>query len=139
MNQFTGPNAPPFVGPRVSLSAGFFYLFSVTLQANESRTVAQLMDRDADFVWTAVQLVSGANCGVRFKDHTGFYFSSALLDTSLMSPISWNGPFLGLPVWPEVVIPAAGAIEMDVQNNNAGPVVLSLLLRGSKRFAGARG
>lgn len=136
-NQFTGPSAP-FIPQSINPSVGFFYLFSVTLQGGESRTVAQLMDRDADFVWTAVQLVSGAGCGVRFKDHTGYGFSNTLLDTALLSPISWNGPFLGLPVWPEVVIPAAGAIEMDVVNNNVGPAVLSFLFRGAKRFAAGR-
>ncbi len=137
MNQFTGPGAP-FRDPVVNSSIGFFYLFSVTLQAGESRKVAQLMDRDADFVWTAVQLISGASCSVRFKDHTGRYFSNAELDAALLSPIGFNGPFLGLPIWPEAVIPAAGSIEMDVTNRSAGPAVLSMLFRGAKRFAVGR-
>ena len=83
--RFTGPGfrpagnklpRPVMIDPEISQSYGFYYYYEVTLPANSQRTDAQLLDRDADFVWRGVNCLIGyaTYIGVRFKDANGFYF-----------------------------------------------------------------
>lgn len=146
--RYTGPGFPPDIklpsplmtDPSISQSYGFYYYYTVSLAANKQRTDAQLMDRDADFVWRGTVCLVGyaTYIGVRFKDANNFYFSQDYLSTSLMWQAGYNGPFLELPVWPEVEIPAGGAIYMDWQNNSAFPVNVGLLFVGAKKFSTPR-
>jgi len=146
--RYTGPGFPPDIvlpqpvmtDPTISRSFGFYYYYTVSLAANESRTDAQLMDRDADFIWRGTACLVGyaTYIAVRFKDANNFYFSQDYLTTSLMWQAGYNGPFLELPVWPEVEIPAGGAIYMDWINESAFPVNVGLLFVGAKKFSTAR-
>jgi len=147
--RFTGPGFKPagnklprplMVDPSISQSYGFFYYYTVTLAANEQRTDAQLLDRDADFVWRGVNCLVGyaTYIGVRFKDANGFFFSQDFITTSLMWQAGTNGPFTTLPVWPEVELPAGGAIYMDLKNESGAPVNVGLLFTGAKKFSTPR-
>ena len=147
--RFTGPGFrhagnklphPAMIDPEISQSYGFYYYYQVTLPANSQRTDAQLLDRDADFVWRGVNCLIGyaTYIGVRFKDANGFYFSSEFITTSLMWHFHTNGPFITLPVWPEVQLPAGGAIYMDLKNESVNPVIVGLLFSGAKKFSTPR-
>jgi len=147
--RFTGPGFPPakrklpepfMIDPAISQSYGFFYYYTVTIPANGQRTDSQVLDRDADFVWRGTTCLVGyaTYIGVRFKDQNNFYFSQDYLSTSLMWAPGYNGPFVELPVWPEVELPAGGAIYMDWKNDSAFPVNVGLLFVGSKKFATPR-
>jgi len=116
----------------------FDYTFDAAMLAGASWRDQQIpMENDSDFVWRGAcytDIIAGA-FNYRFKDAQGYDLSSGMVSNGNLS----NEPSSPTPIFPELVIPAGGAIRLDLDNVSGIPIQIQFKLIGVKRYRVARG
>ena len=85
---------------------------------------------EADFLWRALQFTSTSTFAVRFIDGQGYYLSDGLIWSTNL-PNTAGDPF---PVFPEVPYPAAGRIQLEIQDLSSANNTVQLLFIGANRY-----
>ena len=91
----------------------------------------QPLENDADFVMRGIAVnYYGGAFSVRFADATSYWFSNARI-YYLNIVNSAASPY---PVWPEIIFPAGGRIQIDWQDWSGAVNAIEVVFRGVKRF-----
>lgn len=121
-----GGSAPPGF-----LDISFFYVFNVTLTANQLLNTQRGVENDADFAWRAT--VANSQTGaysVQFSDSQGFFLSNDLIRLA-----NFQGDVASpQPVEPEIVIPAGGTIGILIRDDTGAPNTIQIVFEGVKRY-----
>lgn len=131
------PLAPPaYQGIDPAAPIGFIdmpfnYVYDVTLTASQVlfNEVVSIYT-EADFCWRGIVFVSDGTFSVRFMDGQGYYLSAGLILSTNM-PNTAGDPF---PMFPEVLYPAGGRIQLDIQDESADANVIQILFIGANRY-----
>lgn len=123
-------DAPTQGGPGFA-DASFNYVYNNTLTPNQflQNQVVPIF-AEADFLWRALQFTSTSTFGVRFIDGQGYYLSDGLIWSTNL-PNTAGDPF---PVFPEVPYPAAGRIQLEIQDLSSAANTVQLLFIGCNRY-----
>jgi hypothetical protein len=138
--RLNNPLAPPALNGLSSITSEFedrFFAksFTVTLAPNQNLVnQAVQLDRDADFIWSGVQVsYTGLPFSVRFSDSSGYYLSDNYVGSFAFAANAGIGaPYI---IEPELFMPAGSAIVLDLQElsgNANGPIQFVFL--GRKRY-----
>jgi hypothetical protein len=104
---------------------------NITLTALQTLQTAQIIERDADYVWRGI--IANSQTGiyqVRF-DINGWYLLSNGQITNANLASDPSAPY---PIFPELVVPAGGRIGINITDlSNAGNTI-QIVFRGVKRF-----
>lgn len=126
----TNPLAAPAVqgidpsAPYGFIDVPFQYTYTINLTANQTlfNEVVSIFT-EADFAWRGLIFTSTGLFAVRFQDGQGYYLSSGLIFSTNL-PNTPGDPF---PYFPEILYPAAGRIQLDIQDQsgltNTGQIV----------------
>lgn len=136
----TNPFAPPAFEGVVSRGADFVdqaftYVYDVTLTASQALTGAVVsLDRDADFLLEALQLVKCTSGNFTFKlyDNQGQQFSNAPLYGGVLQS---GSSFIPFPFIPARIFAAGGSIKLDLTDYSGASNTIQLAFRGIKRKA----
>jgi hypothetical protein len=85
----------------------------------------------ADFAWRALIItVQTGLFSIRFSDGQGYYISNVLIDSfNLVGTPS--DPFI---IFPELLIPAGGRIQFDIQEGSGSPNNIQFVCVGVNRY-----
>jgi hypothetical protein len=121
----------PFQGGPGFADASFSYVYNATLTPNQflQNQVVPVF-AEADFMWRALQFTSTGVFAVRFLDGQGYYLSDGMIWSTNL-PNSPGDPF---PFFPEVPYPAAGRIQLEIQDLSNAANILQLLFVGANRY-----
>lgn len=117
--------------PQGYADISYDYVYDVSLTASQLLLAYQPLDNDADFVLrgVGVNYYSGA-FAVRWADSTSYWFSNARI-YYLNIINSAASPY---PIWPEIVMPAGGNIQLDLAEMSGATNTIEFVFRGVKRF-----
>lgn len=106
---------------------------NIALTAGQTLNTAQIIERDADYVWRGI--IANSQTGIyqaRF-DINGWYLLSGgqILNANLQSDPS--SPY---PLYPELTVPAGGRIGILITDLSGAPNNIQIVFRGVKRFPG---
>lgn len=138
MRQGINPYAPPAYNgigqtgvPQGYRDGAYDYVFNISLTANQFVSTQESIHADSDFHWRAIVVNRATGeFSVRFSDSDWYYLSSGEIYSSNLQ----GDPASPYPVWPEIVIPAAGRIGVDIRDQSADDNVIQLIFRGVKRY-----
>lgn len=104
---------------------------NITLTALQALNTAQIIERDADYVWRGIILNFQTGIyQVRF-DINGWYLLS---NGQILNANMQSDPSAPYPIFPELVVPAGGRIGIFITDlSNAGNTI-QIVFRGVKRF-----
>ena len=122
--------------PEGFIDVDFTYPYDVSLTASqELQNQSVSTTNDADFAARGIVIASATGSfNIKWRDSQGFQYSSGYIaSANLLGDAA--SPF---PIWPEMLIPAGGKIEIDIQDTSAAPNTIEILWRGVKRFRVAR-
>lgn len=109
------------------------FTISLTAFQNLPNQAVQL-DKDADFIWEAVSLLTGSPspAGIRFTDSTGYQLSDQYIGTFSFASTAGIGVPYVLPV--SLFMPAGSAILVDFIELVGATPTFQFLFHGNKRF-----
>jgi hypothetical protein len=124
------PTPQPAPAPQI-VERPFDYAYQVTLTANQSLADQVLaITGDADFIIRAICGTQTGAYSIRLRDAKGTYLSSAAIrNANLVGTRQWP-----TPVFPELVIPRAGKIGIDITDLSAAPNTIEIVFIGVKRY-----
>lgn len=104
---------------------------NITLTALQNLVTAQIIERDAAFVWRGI--IANSQTGiyqVRF-DINGWYLISSdqIVNANLQSD-----PSAPYPIFPELIVPAGGRIGINITDLSGAGNTIQMVFRGVKRF-----
>jgi len=109
----------------------FQYVFQISLTANQAvKEQRQTIDRDADFIWTALWGTQTGNYSVQFRDAKGGIMSSA----ELRNANAIGTAQFPVPLMKPRLIPGGGFITMNLTELTGSGNVIELVFAGFKRF-----
>lgn len=109
----------------------FQYVFQVTLTASQAvKEQRQTIDRDADFIWTAVWGTQTGNYSVQFRDANGRIMSSG----ELRNANAIGTAQFPVPMMKPRLIPGGGFITMNLTELSVASNTIELVFGGYKRF-----
>jgi hypothetical protein len=119
------------------VDSDFSYPFDQTLTAGQFlRDLSIATTNDADFAWRAIVVASATGSfNVRFADSQGNYISNGMVASANLIGDAAS-PY---PVFPDILIPASGRINVDIQDTSGATNVIEILCRGVKRYRIAPG
>ena len=110
----------------------FDYVYNVQLTANQflPDQIVPIYTY-ADFAWRALIItVQTGLFSIRFSDGQGYYISNVLIDSfNLVGTPS--DPFI---IFPELLIPAGGRIQFDIQEGSGSPNNIQFVCVGVNRY-----
>jgi hypothetical protein len=131
------PIAPPALqgidpsAPMGFLDIPFSYVYDVTLEANQAlfNEVTSIFT-EADFCWRGLIFSQTGLFQVRFQDGQGYYLSAGMVFSSNL-PNTAGDPF---PWFPEILYPAGGQMQLDIQDLSGAENVVQILFVGANRY-----
>lgn len=131
------PLAPPAVqGIDPSNEPGFIdrpfnYAYNVVLTADQVlfNEVVSIFT-EADFAWRGIMFTSTGLFAVRFQDGQGYYLSAGMIYSTNL-PNTAGDPF---PQFPEILYPAGGRIQLDIQDLSDAQNTIQILFIGANRY-----
>jgi hypothetical protein len=110
---------------------GFDYAYQITLSASQSLTDQVLsVNGDADFIVKAICGTSTGTYTIRLKDAHGYYLSSAQLKSANVV----GTRVAPAPMFPELFIPRAGKLGIDITDTSGASNVVEIVFIGVKRY-----
>ncbi len=109
----------------------FGYVHDAVLTALLRRVDQIPIHNDSDFAWRGIVInVATGPFTVRFSDSQWYFLSSGpILSANLQGDAS--SPYV---IFPELVIPAGGRVDVELTDTSGAPNTIQLLLRGVKRY-----
>ena len=133
LNQLTPPSIQGIdpSAPMGFLDTQFSYTYDVTLTADQTlfNEVVSIFS-EADFAWRALIFTATDLFAVRFQDGQGYYISAGMVFSTNL-PNSAGDPF---PWFPEILYPAGGQIQLDIQDLSGAENVIQILFVGANRY-----
>jgi len=138
------------LGQRVKLEDYEYYFTFTSTGIGDLLRIPLQTDNDADFLWRGIQgdwnnlnndVAAVGDVGLCFRDPTGVALSTTGLLNSWASPncgqfresILSSGGGRPAPIFPEILIPRGGVVEVDISFGAAQTVRFSL--RGMKIYS----
>lgn len=139
-NPFAPPvfNGFPDDSPEGYADVDFSYIYDTNpalgpLETRLNQAVSTMNDADFAIRGMYVSQATGA-FSIRISDSQGYYLSNGpIVSSNILGDAS--SPFV---VWPEILIPAAGRIGIDIADLSGALNTIEVVFRGVKRYRIAR-
>jgi hypothetical protein len=129
MGQVEQPPVPSFY------EETFQYVFQISLTSNQVvKEQRQTIDRDADFIWTAIWGTQTGAYSIQFRDAQGRIMSSG----EVRNVNAVGTAQFPVPLMKPRIIPGGGFITMNLTELSGAGNTIELVFGGFKRFKTAR-